>query len=39
VPIAVLALTAFSALLIKRYQRPVVQQDASASKEVAAVAS
>src|ERR1700730_18447584 len=39
VPIAVLALTAFSALLIKRRQRPVVAQDESPSKEVAAAAS
>src|SRR5467141_1891736 len=39
VPIGVLALTAFSALLIKRYQRPVVRQDENASEEVAAVAS
>jgi len=39
VPIVVLALTAFSALLIKRYQRPVVQQHESASEEVRAAAS
>jgi EmrB/QacA subfamily drug resistance transporter len=39
VPIAVLALTAFSALLIKRYQRPAVQQDESRSEGVAAAAS
>jgi hypothetical protein len=39
VPIAVLALTAFSALLIKRRQRPVVAQDEHSSKEVAAAAS
>jgi len=39
VPIAVLALTAFSALLIKRRQRPVVAQDELSSKEVAAAAS
>lgn len=39
VPIAVLALTAFSALLIKRYQRPVVQPDEYRSEEVAATAS
>jgi hypothetical protein len=38
VPIAVLALTALSTLLIKRRQRPVEQVE-SASKEVAAVAS
>jgi EmrB/QacA subfamily drug resistance transporter len=38
-PIAVLGLTAFSALLIKRYQRPAVQQDESPSEEVAAAAS
>jgi len=39
VPIAVLALTAFSALLIKRYQRPVAAQVERASEEVAAAAS
>jgi EmrB/QacA subfamily drug resistance transporter len=39
VPIAVLSLTAFSALLIKRIQRPVVQREESRSEEVAAVAS
>ena len=39
VPIAVLALTAFSALLIKRYERPSVQRDESQSEEVAAAAS
>src|SRR6202165_2859139 len=39
VPIAVLALTAFSALLIKRYQRWVEQQAEPASQEVAAAAS
>ena len=39
VPIAVLALTAFSALLIKRHQRPVEQQAEPASQEVAAAAS
>jgi EmrB/QacA subfamily drug resistance transporter len=39
VPIAVLALTAFSALLIKRRQRPAVEQEESPSKEVAAAAS
>lgn len=39
VPIAVLALTALSALLIKRRQRPAVEQRESASKEVAAAAS
>jgi len=38
VPIAVLALTALSALLIKRRQRPVEREE-SASKEVAAAAS
>jgi EmrB/QacA subfamily drug resistance transporter len=38
-PIAVLGLTAFSALLIKRYQRAAVQQDESPSEEVAAAAS
>jgi EmrB/QacA subfamily drug resistance transporter len=39
VPIAVLALTAFSALLIKRNQTPAVQQEDSRSEEVAAAAS
>jgi EmrB/QacA subfamily drug resistance transporter len=39
VPIAVLALTAFSALLIKRRQRPAVEQEESPSQEVAAAAS
>jgi hypothetical protein len=39
VPIAVLALTAFSALLIKRRQQPAVEQEDSPSKEVAAAAS
>lgn len=39
VPIAVLALTAFSALLIKRRQRPAVEHEESPSKEVAAAAS
>ena len=39
VPIAVLALTALSALLIKRRQRPAIAQEESASKEVAAAAS
>jgi EmrB/QacA subfamily drug resistance transporter len=39
VPIAVLALTALSALLIKRYQRPVVQLEESVSEDVAAAAS
>jgi EmrB/QacA subfamily drug resistance transporter len=38
VPIGVLALTAFSALLIKRRQKPAVEQDES-PKEVAAAAS
>jgi EmrB/QacA subfamily drug resistance transporter len=39
VPIVVLALTALSALLIKRRQRPVVENEEFASKEVAAAAS
>jgi EmrB/QacA subfamily drug resistance transporter len=39
VPIVVLALTAFSALLIKRRQRPAAQQAESASEELAAAAS
>ena len=39
VPIAVLALTALSALLIKGYQRPVVQVEESVSEGVAAAAS
>jgi EmrB/QacA subfamily drug resistance transporter len=39
VPIAVLAFTALTALLIKRYKRPAVQQGEAASKELAAVAS
>ena len=39
VPIAVLALTALSTLLIKRRQRPAIEQQESASKEVAAAAS
>ena len=39
VPIAVLALTALSALLIKGYQRPVVQLEESVSEGVAAAAS
>jgi EmrB/QacA subfamily drug resistance transporter len=39
VPIAVLALTALSALLIKRYQRPVVEQREAASEELTAAAS
>jgi hypothetical protein len=39
VPIGVLALTAFSALLIKRRQRPAVQTSESASEELAAAAS
>jgi len=39
VPIAVLALTALSTLLIKRRQRPAIEQEESASKEVAAAAS
>jgi len=39
VPILVLALTAFSALLIKRYQRSVVEQDERVSEEVTAAAS
>src|ERR1700730_12888420 len=39
VPLAVLALTAFSALLIKRRQRPAEQQAEPAAKEVAAAAS
>jgi hypothetical protein len=43
VPIGVLAVTAFSALLIKRFKRPVVQQATEGaeapSKEVAAAAS
>src|SRR3984893_4248528 len=38
-PIVVLALTAFSALLIKRRKRPAVEQEESPSKEVAAAAS
>src|SRR2546422_8851156 len=39
VPIAVLALTALSALLIKRRQRPAVQQPESAPEELTAAAS
>ena len=39
VPIAVLAFTALTALLIKRYRRPAVQKGEPASKELAAVAS
>ena len=39
VPIAVLALTALSTLLIKRRQRPAIEQQESTSKEVAAAAS
>jgi EmrB/QacA subfamily drug resistance transporter len=39
VPIAVLALTALSTLLIKRTQRPAIEKEESASKEVAAAAS
>jgi len=39
VPIAVLALTALSALLIKRFERPVVQQVETSSGDVAAAAS
>jgi EmrB/QacA subfamily drug resistance transporter len=39
VPIAVLALTALSTLLIKRRQRPAIEQQESASKEVVAAAS
>jgi MFS family permease len=36
VPIAVLALTAFSALLIRRYERPAVQKEVEPSERVAA---
>lgn len=39
VPIAVLASTALTALLIKRYQRPAVQIGEPASEELAAAAS
>ena len=39
VPIAVLAFTALTALLIKRYKRPAVQKGEPAAKELAAVAS
>ena len=39
VPIAVLALTALSALLIQRRQRPAVQRPESASEELTAAAS
>jgi hypothetical protein len=39
VPIAVLALTALSALLIKPFRRTVVEQEESESKEVATAAS
>ena len=39
VPIAVLALTALSALLIRRNEQPVVQQVESSSEDVAAAAS
>jgi len=39
VPIAVLVLTAFSALLIRRRQRPAVQASESRSEELAAAAS
>src|SRR6202171_1757843 len=39
VPIGVLVLTALSALLIKRFQRPAVQQGQAPSEELAAAAS
>jgi len=39
VPIGVLALTALSALLIKRYRRPAVEQRGAASEELTAAAS
>jgi EmrB/QacA subfamily drug resistance transporter len=39
VPIAVLAVTALTALLIKRYQRPAVQKGEPVSEELAAAAS
>jgi EmrB/QacA subfamily drug resistance transporter len=39
VPIAVLAVTAFSALLIKRFQKPAVQRTEPESEELAAAAS
>jgi EmrB/QacA subfamily drug resistance transporter len=39
VPLTVLAFTALTALLIKRYQRPVVQKSEPASEELATAAS